>query len=206
MVIDMHGEAVRPSSVSAPLNSHFRQPWASEPHGTLQALEATPEGRFSSKTCLMRSGSEQVSPGLSTASPAGAKTDREDSFLSFIFKPWRLWLPLLKSCLCAPRFFTSLFTPELLCRSENYLFQPILVEKPPGLARGLSSATRRWSGREGGCSSGRAGRTLAVLAGWNCWLTASRVIWRIRGGSRQQNSFRNVGDEGNSAAFQVSVA
>lgn len=42
-------------------------------------------------------------------------------------------------------------TPELLCRSENYLFRPRLVGKPPRLARGPASATRRGSGGERGC-------------------------------------------------------
>lgn len=46
---------------------------------------------------------------------------------------------------------TPFLTPELLCRSENYLFRPRLVGKPPRLARGPASATRRGSGGERGC-------------------------------------------------------
>lgn len=46
---------------------------------------------------------------------------------------------------------TLFLTPELLCRSENYLFRPRLVGKPPRLARGPASATRRGSGGERGC-------------------------------------------------------
>lgn len=166
MVIDMHGEAARPSSVSAPLNSHFRQPWASEPHGTLQALEATPEGRFSSKTCLMRSGSEQVSPGLSTASPAGARTDREDSFLSFIFKPWRLWLPLLKSCLCAPRFFTVFLPLSSFADLKITCFNPYWLRSHPDWLAGCPGPRGGGPvGREAVRLGARGGRLLSSQVG-----------------------------------------
>lgn len=59
---------------------------------------------------------------------------------------------------------TPFLTPELLCRSENYLFRPRLVGKPPRLARGPASATWRGSGRERGCRA-RTGQHVQRVRG-----------------------------------------